>query len=179
MTTVGLIYKIINEDTPNEVCYIGSTCKTLKQRLKLHNNSATAIHHRNYNIRLYIHMREFGQHKFKIHLVEAVEFEYKSSLLEREKHWINTLNPTLNIVRNPISSEEERKAYVKTWFNENKAHVVEYKKQLYIKDKASIQEKRRNTPMVSCPCSTKQFKEYNRSIHVKCKTHRAWLLLQV
>ena len=179
MTTVGFIYKIINEDIPNEVCYIGSTCKTIKQRLRIHNSAATNTGDRNYNIQLYVHMREFGRDKFKIHLVEAIEFEDKNSLLEREKYWINTLNPTLNIIKNPILSEEERKAYVKNWHTENKENIVEYKKQLYIKDKAAIQEKRRNTPMVSCPCSTKQFKEYNKSVHIKNKTHKAWLLLQV
>ncbi len=179
MTTVGFIYKIINEEIPDEVCYIGSTCKTIKQRLRIHNSCATNIGYRNYNIKLYVHMREFGRHKFKINLLEAIEFEDKISLLEREKYWINTLNPTLNIIKNPILSEADRKTYVKNWTNENKAQVVEYKKQLYIKDKAAIQEKRRNTPMMSCPCSTKQFKEYNKSYHIKGKTHNAWLLLQV
>lgn len=202
MTTVGFIYKIINEDIPNEVCYVGSTCKTLNQRLSIHNRASKNIGYRAYNMKLYVYMREFGQHKFKIHLVEAIEFTDKSSLLERERHWINTLNPPLNTVKNPIVSYEEKRAYIKQWsidnqeeqkiyfkarYEENKVEFAEYSKNRYEANKETIktnvkrytQEKARTSPMTSCPCSTKHFKEFNKRHHIKSKTHKAWLLLQV
>ena len=200
MTTVGFIYKIVN--SINNDIYVGSTIRTLNQRFSAHKCNHSKEDCPSYNNKLYTAMRELDIDNFSIHLLECIEFEDKSILLICEQKHMDNLKPTYNfqnahniyergsaelnhryyvnsIAKQSDETKEERKAYVKTWHTENKAQVVEYKKQLYIKDKAAIQEKRRNTPMVSCPCSTKQFKEYNKSYHIKGKKHKAWLLLQV
>ena len=200
MTTVGMVYKIMN--SINNDIYVGSTIRTLNQRFSGHKLDHKGEDRRNYNGKLYTAMRELDIDNFSIHLLECINFEDKSILLICEQKHIDELKPAYNtnnsynihprgsaesnhrhyvnsIAKRTDERKEEIKEYVKNWTTENKAQVVEYKKQLYIKDKAAIQEKRRNTPMVSCPCSTKQFKEYNKSVHIKCKAHKAWLLLQV
>jgi group I intron endonuclease len=201
MTNVGMVYKIIN--SINNDIYVGSTIRTLNQRFAGHKCNHSKEDNRSYNCKLFTAMRELDIDNFSIHLLECIEFEGKDLLICEQKH-IEELKPAYNtnnsynihprgsaelnhrhyvnsIAKQSDETKADRKTYVKNWTTENKAQVVEYKKQLYIKDKAVIQEKRRNTPMVSCPCSldiSRQFKEYNRSVHNKNKTHKAWLLLQ-
>lgn len=140
----GSIYKIIDTRTPgpDTVCYVGSTMKTLKERMRNHNSKATATTDRDYNMPIYVHMREHGRENFKIKFIEAVEFNDKKDLLDRERHHMDTLVPICNRVR-PVVTKKETDEKRKEWFADNKEHVTAYKKQYYEERKVEINEGRK------------------------------------
>ena len=87
----GKIYKIV--DNTNENIYIGSTCKTLKERLSHHKNNYKA-----YLKGLYANNTSFDiikNNDFTIKLLEACNIKTKLELLEREKYYIEN-NECLN-----------------------------------------------------------------------------------
>ena len=103
------IYKIVC--TLNNSFYIGSTKKSLLVRLCEHIINSTKEKASNYNCKFFQYMREQGQENFKIELIEDYPCKTKSELLSREKYWIQQLNPDLNMIRNPILTEKEKREY--------------------------------------------------------------------
>lgn len=84
------IYKLIN-NVDNEF-YVGSTCSSLQRRLSTHKGNAK-IHN---NRPVYQHLNNIGFENVSIELIENFPCDNKVQLEIREKHWIDTLNPTLN-----------------------------------------------------------------------------------
>ena len=83
------IYKLVN--TVNDKIYVGSTCSLLTKRLYEHKAMAKikpSHAHRHFN--------ELGWENVRIILVESVNAETKDQLLQREQHYIDLLNPSLN-----------------------------------------------------------------------------------
>jgi len=172
--SIGHIYKIYNEEDEEHIaCYIGSTSKTLKQRFRIHNNVATSTNDKNYNMPIYVHMRENGRHNFKIALIETIEYENKIDLLLAERRHIKLLNPTYNRVL-PTVSIEERNERVNKWQTENAVRVKEIKRNHYNKEKARLTLERLNSPIITCGCG-KSIKQLNVRVHNKTKHHKDWV----
>ena len=171
--SIGHIYQIYNEEHPEVVCYIGSTSKTLKDRLRSHNNMATNTTCRNYNMPIYVHMRENGRHNFKISLIESIEYTNKIDLHMAERRHIEQLNPTCNRVL-PSVSVEERNERVNRWHSENINRVKEIKRDYYEREKARLTTERLNSPIITCGCG-KLFKQINVRVHNKSKYHKDWV----
>ena len=110
----GKIYRLQN--TINNHFYIGSTCKTLTERLSKHKSQAKAsprpVHHC---------FNTVGWSNVEIILLENFPCQNKLELLKQERYWIEQLNPTLNI---DVPSRTRAE-----WIEENKDYFVEYQKQ--------------------------------------------------
>lgn len=171
--SIGHIYQIYNEEHPEVVCYVGSTSKTLKARLRSHNNMATNSTNRNYNTPIYVHMREHGRHNFKITLIESIEYTDKINLHMAERRHIERLNPICNRVL-PTVSVEERNERVSRWNSENIDRVKEIKRNHYEKERARLITERLNSPIITCGCG-KSIKQLNVRVHNKTKHHKDWV----
>ena len=132
----GKIYKIVCNSTG--LVYIGSTCeKYLSQRIDNHRRS----------FRKYI---ETGRGNFissfeilkndnyDIVLLEKYPCSSVDELHKKEREYIENTN-CVNLC-NPIRLNGDKKAYDESWREQNKVHVVEYKKNYRLENKESIQQ---------------------------------------
>lgn len=191
MTTIGFVYKITN--TITDCVYVGSTTR-INQRLSGHKTASQSVNAgRRYNTNICKHMREHGRDNFHIEILENVNFDNKSELFQRERHWIEQLNPVLNKTT-PYVIPEETKQRVKKWHTDNKEHVKQYKAKLYqdniveMKAKQKINSdanKERNKQrarewalahdqVIECGCGS-HYKECRKSKHIKTKRHLDYL----
>lgn len=87
----GKIYRLVNNVDSEE--YVGSTCGKLSKRLYGHKSGAkkTPL------MRVYSHLNEVGWDNVKIVLVEEYKCENKMELERRERYWIESLKPSLNM----------------------------------------------------------------------------------
>lgn len=96
----GTIYKLVYHPDP-EIFYIGSTVKTILDRLCDHRSAALYG-----TTPLYTFMRENGRDDF---LIESVEENVPvGNLVRRENHWIHKLRPPLNKNTELCITEKER-----------------------------------------------------------------------
>ena len=87
---LGNIYFIKN--SLNDMLYIGSTIRDIKDRFKSHFYDINKKPH----YKLYKAMREFGFENFYILLIETIEVETKQELRNREGQYIRLIKPALN-----------------------------------------------------------------------------------
>ena len=95
----GKIYKIVHQDDDEDgddqsVAYVGSTCRTLKQRFSGHKTYIE--HHCNSGWAQYVQGRG-GIDKFKIKLIEDYPCINQDALIERERYYINLIDPICNV----------------------------------------------------------------------------------
>ena len=113
----GKIYKI--EDNSNGNIYIGSTCKTLEERLYHHKSNYKAylkgLHGNNTSFDI------IKNNNFTIKLLEACEIKTKQELHERERFYIEN-NECLNKRIPGRTLKETHKAYR----DNNKDKINEY-----------------------------------------------------
>lgn len=86
----GKIYRLVNN--VDEEFYVGSTCGRLAKRKSDHKTKARKDTAR----RVYEHLNKVGWGNVDIVLVEEYACENKNQLERRERHWIETLKPSLN-----------------------------------------------------------------------------------
>jgi len=209
---IGIIYKISN--TEDIRLYVGSTFGSINQRFSQHKLNAKSEDRTQYNGVLYVAMIEIGIDKFKIEVIETVECEDKNELHQYEQNHIDRLEPEFNFQRACHTAETReawRKAYeerrianrtpeetlantdrVKKWHTDNKEHIKEYKKQLYLKKKAEIQAKHKTyyqenkehlkakakenakknpKTTITCECGS-NYKQGQKTRHLKTDKHK-------
>lgn len=147
------IYKII--DNSLNLIYVGSTRKTLKQRLSQHEadyrgyikgssnyvTSFSIIQHGNYNIEL---------------IEEILDCENKDQIKARERFYIESL-PCVNktiVGRTLKEYYQDNKQRIKDYYESNKERILTYKNQ-----------------KVTCPHCNSIFSITNKSHHIKTKKH--------
>ena len=86
----GKVYKLVNGI--DSKIYIGSTTQILCKRLADHKYAA-----KNKQTVLYTHFNTIGWDKVRIILIESVECFNKEQLTQREQHYIDLMNPSLNM----------------------------------------------------------------------------------
>jgi len=108
------IYRLVNSVDSEE--YVGSTCGKLSKRKSDHKTDAK----RKPSRRVYQHLNEVGWDNVDIVLVEEYPCENKNQLERRERHWIETLKPSLNMYV-PTRTLQEYNADNASKFSEIKA----------------------------------------------------------
>lgn len=101
----GKIYKFVND--ANEIVYVGSTKNTLEKRFSMHKYEYTKTHDHQTYVYKWIH-NNGGFESIKIKLVEDYPCNSKQELEERERYWIEQLEPTANL-NIPSRSKKEYK----------------------------------------------------------------------
>ena len=97
--TQGKIYKIVHEDVQDDdegqnVAYIGSTIQSLNARMSGHKDHMK--HHPLSGWAQYVE-KHGGIEKFKIILIESYPCSSQDELVERERYYINSIDPICNV----------------------------------------------------------------------------------
>ena len=113
----GKVYKLIN--SVDKKIYIGSTTQPLSKRVADHKSKAKS---RPYSV--YKHLNTIGWDKVRIILIETVNCFNKEQLNQREQHYIDLYQPSLNkhpayankqvVIKEvvPINCKHNKKKYV-------------------------------------------------------------------
>jgi hypothetical protein len=126
----GKIYKIVSPMI--EICYVGSTYKTLKYRLTKHKGNY-ADYLRTGSSEYMTSFELIGRYDdIIIILIENYPCETKEELLKRENYWINLI-PCFNR-NNAIDFRINKRKYA----IRNREHIKEYQKNWYQKHKEEI-----------------------------------------
>ena len=126
----GQIYKIV--DVGYNLCYIGSTCESLCQRMSRHR-----ICYRHYQktgknpIKLFIIFDEYGVENCKIELLEDYHCNTKNELERREGEFIKCSECVNKVIAGRTYKE---------WCLDNKETIKQSNKANYAKDKDTIKE---------------------------------------
>ena len=140
----GKIYKIV--DNGYNKCYVGSTCESLSQRMARHRKDYSRYLKETYPtvITVFLIFDEFGIENCKIDLIETYPCRTKEELLQREGHYIQTLecvNKTV-VGRSKEEKKEIRKSKRREEYLTNKDNVKEKAKEYYQNNREYILERR-------------------------------------
>ena len=125
---IGLFYKISNCD--DDKIYVGSTTQTIQKRFQhhLYNCHKDNLKH----LRVYEKITALGKEKFKVDLLETVQYNDKYELYAREQFYMDELKPCLNARPAPdknYSHYERNKEAVlqscKEYYQENRERIIE------------------------------------------------------
>lgn len=140
----GKIYKLVNN--ADDEIYVGSTCLPLHKRLYDHKIDA-----RHKTMRVYQHLNPIGFDNVQIVLIENFSCKSKDELLKRERHWIDTLKPSLNKALPLRTHQEYYQANRQTLLEKAKEYkkknsdlVAKRQAKYYEEHKEKIQEHMRN-----------------------------------
>jgi hypothetical protein len=168
------IYKLV--DNTNGNIYIGSTVRTLKQRLRGHENKynmylkGTQLY---YGTSFYILENE----DYNIHLLERVKnCKSKRQLHERERYYIencencvNKVVPTRTKKEYTICHKQDKAEYDKVYRELNRDHRLQLKRDHYYKNKEAIQAKLK--AKIYCDACNYEVSKGHYSAHCKSQTH--------
>lgn len=165
------IYKIVSKNT--DKIYIGSTKKTLDERLKKHERNYKSFKNGKYNNVTSFNILELGD--YDIILIANVSVENKTELLKIEGGYImNEINVVNKFVAGRTKKEYNHQRYEKNkdkmneitqqYKNENKDKINELNQQYRNKNKDKINEK------FTCDCGGK-YTNANCARHLKSKKH--------
>jgi hypothetical protein len=157
----GRVYKIVN-DVDDDI-YIGSTTTKLGKRWS--NHKAHAKIHPNRTI--YSKMNSIGIEHFQIVLIERLRCDNKKILRDREQHYIELYQPTLNTYTayTGIAINDD---YDKQYHINNREHRIEQMKQYHIENR----ERRLKQMSKKCQCVCGRTYTYvNKIQHQKTRIH--------
>ena len=131
-----IIYKLKhNEDYDDINIYVGSTTN-FRLRKNCHKSSCNNEKNRDYNFPVYQYIRDNdGWDNWVMIPIEEYPCNSKNELVIRERHHIDLLRPTLNIVKPGRTIEE--------WTKDNKKQLVEKNKEYREQNKEKIKEKKK------------------------------------
>ena len=128
----------------NDDIYIGSSCQPLSKRMADHRIAMNSK--RDFNMSLYVKMREHGANNFYIELLEEYPCKNKEQLRAKEGEYIRSLS-TLNkriegrtIEEWRKDNEEYLKERYKSYYTKNKQKIQQYKQEYAKINKTKIQE---------------------------------------
>ena len=132
----GFIYLLSCKNETDEL-YIGST-RNIEKRMQRHRTRTNT----SLNMKLYKTIYNTGGfNNWTCNVLETVEYTDRIELLKRERYWIDTLRPKLNIQK-PLRTYKEwcsdNPNYFKDWYNKNNTYNFEY----YQKNKDRLKLKR-------------------------------------
>jgi hypothetical protein len=159
------IYKIT--DNTNQNKYIGSTCKTLNQRLSKHKSN-----YKRFLKGIYNNVKSFDilkNNDFKIELLEKCNIKTKQELLARERFYIvnnNCLNKNI-----PGNYDKGCQQYHKEYYNDNKEKLNNCHKEYNANNKDKLQQK------FICQCGG-NYTYAHKSTHLKSNKHQNYLKSQ-
>jgi group I intron endonuclease len=146
------IYKLIIKNH----FYIGSS-KNLYYRLKEHLSKLRSNNHKNPHLQNCFN--KYGENEL---LCEIVEICSVNILIEKEKYYIDLLNPNLNVIKNPVNikiSEDSKKkisSSLKSFFINHKPYNKKWDKiKIFNKNGVFIEELTKQELFLKNYCSTK------------------------
>ena len=156
------VYKIVCRLTG--LIYIGSTTKTLDQRLSKHKSDyqcyLTGTSH-------YITSFEIIKNdNYYIKKIKSYNFENHNDLLKKERYW-NEKYICVNKNR-PIISKDEKIEYFKEYYQENKIEKIFKQKEYYLKNKDKISVKQKECVLCVCGCN---YRKNHKARHQKSTKH--------
>lgn len=101
------VYKIIN--IINGKFYIGSTFRGFKERFKEHCAYYERSRHKNQMPILWNAFDKYGIINFKVEILEVINHEKRELILQREEYYINELNPSYNVCKEPTKGGSPNK----------------------------------------------------------------------
>lgn len=157
-----IIYKLCCKNPEITDIYVGHTCNFTRRKYehKFHCNNE---HSEKYNYNVYTFIRDNGGwNNFDMVMVEQYPCENKLESERRERHWIETLNATLNCVIPSRTHEEiqkygkrhriENKEYYKKYGEDHRDHILEQKKKYYIDNVEKFKKYRSQKIECECGC---------------------------
>jgi len=130
-----VMYKIYCKDANIKDFYIGHTTN-FTNRKRQHKENCNHENYRDYNMRVYQFIRENGNwNNWIVEQIEEYECDSKVDAEKREKHYIETLKPTLNKCI-PTRTDKE-------YYTDNIEKILEQRKQYGAKNKEIILEKKK------------------------------------
>ena len=162
----GRIYRLFEINT--NFFYIGSTSKSLRQRLQGHKGNSK-IHPERRMFEIFTH-EKFCQNVIEIELLEEVIVHSIKELREVEKRYVQSEINNLNCLNEsmPLQTKEERKEYKQKYNNDHKEESREYKKKWY------IDHKEENKERITCDCG-RQVRKHGIPRHKKSQFHKDFI----
>jgi hypothetical protein len=166
---IGNVYRIVH--LGSDICYIGSTFKSLKDRLSCHRSSFKRWDRGliTTRIAIYPYFQKYGPYEFAIELLKQYEVVDRSQLFAYETLWMNKYKKTcVNEV--PAFAplwKQRQKASIKAYWRANRHSINEKNKQY------NELHKERLTDHVICECGGK-YQLRGKSYHLKSKRHTTW-----
>ena len=160
----GLIYKILSLSNPT-ICYIGSTCLTLKLRLALHKSKFKNYKKTGKNY--YSSFKVLENQDFSIELIETFPCNSRNELTKREGFYIQQIECVNKQMAGRTKQESNQ-----NYYENNKQVICENKKKYRQEHELSLKQKK------SCECGGK-FTTCTKSIHFKSKKHQNFLTTQL
>ena len=164
------IYMIRSKEPSLHDFYIGS-CEDMRQRMNGHKSRCYNENFKEYNKKLYQHIRaNGGWDNFIMEQIDTCDVE---RLFIVEQEYIDKLFPSLN-ERRAYRSEEYVKEYHKE-YRENNGDIIREKiKEHYEKNKDIICERRKEK--FTCECGGK-YTRTHKSEHMKSNKHKSYIAL--
>ena len=143
--------------------YIGSTCKTISQRLKQHEYDYKRYLNDKFN---YIKSFDILQlDDYTISLLEKVNCDTQEELNAFEGHYIKKFK---DFAVNKMVMGRTRKQH----YQDNKEEIQEYQKQYKLDNKVILNEKQREK--ILCDCGI-QYTKANKARHMKTTHHKEYM----
>ena len=171
------IYKIV--DNTNGNIYIGSTVKTLSQRLGQHR--AAYKQYLNGKCRNCKSFEIIANGDYDIVLLEECKIiTNKDELHARERHYIDNFE-CVNKYRPGVYNELGKEQYKKQYREANKELIKQYEKEYYDANKVEIKQQKKEyykekqlyfSERLNCPHCGISFRRDNKTQHQRSKTHQ-------
>ena len=178
----GKIYKIV--DCGYNLCYYGSTCQGLSNRMANHRASyETYRRTKTHLIRSYFIFDEYGVENCKIELVELFPCASKEELHKKEGEYIMN-NPCVNktVAGRRMSQEDYRKEYYQsnkeTILEHNAKYRVEHLEQIKAKQKERRETHKERirafqTEQFICETCGGRYQRNDRAKHFRSLKHQS------
>jgi len=140
----GKIYKLCCKDPTITEIYIGSTLDQYTRKYA-HKTACNNPNSKNkmYNYYLYQFIRENGGFEnWNLVILEEYPSENKNDLLWKEREWIERLQPSLNCMKRPVVTTDERDKNQKEYKEANREKILKHKKEYREANKDKILEYR-------------------------------------
>lgn len=147
----------------DSLVYVGSTVQSLSVRMAEHRRKYNVENRQEYNMLLYIKMRETNINDWHIELYEEYPCENKEQLCKREGQVIREIG-TLNKKIEGRTRQE--------WCIEHADKIKEHKKKWYQDNIDKIKEKKGQK--YTCECGS-TIRNDKKSKHIKTKKHQDYL----
>ena len=163
----SVIYKIKhNEDYDDNNIYVGSTAN-FKNRKNQHKSDCNNEKRKNYNFPVYQYIRDNGNWDNWVMIpIEEYPCNSKNELVIRERHHIDLLRPTLNIVKPGRTDKEyyeDNKEKNKKYREDNKEQIAEYEKIYRDANKEKLAEKHKKYYEANKEKLYEKAKEYRKN----------------
>jgi hypothetical protein len=155
----SLIYKIVSKDMLCPFTYIGSTTN-FYNRKALHKSDYHNIKSPRHKLLIYEFIRNNGDWtNFVFIIIETYNCINKRQLEMREQYWKDIYCDTIGFKRAYITKEQMSENSLKIYYD-NRAQILEKKRQQYANDKSKKQQYYRDNKM-------RILKKLNENYHIK------------